>query len=424
MPGQGGGASSSGSSPTGGNGGSSSQQQFYCAVCQTPLDDALILLCNHNLCLNCAGKNLYNKTYDPASGKNVKLTCTICRTATTVDAESAAHLIQAYYDDSGGASTGVGGSGTTTMGGATSSSAKPYVYRNAEGEALLEEDVGEEPAMPFSDTRKSDVSNPVRTSSRPSRRSSTKGQDAPLAGGGDVEDDGGGAPLGDSRVRSGIASVTSFCPSHPEEPLHYFCLDCECKCICSECVIHGAHKGHEVLSVTKAYPLLQSKVSSLNVEMRERVAELNSISQGWERKQREMLQVQEQMKQKLTESFAEIRKTLQTKEVEMKKMMTEGLRDGLNFAETKQNEVRESTQRMKDAQKAMQHNTSHASVSMQSAIDALNWYAEARLSLNQLLVTDLPVPTESSKPKEWLEKYADDAISRVSALHNKVQLLH
>ena len=64
--------------------------------------------------------------------------------------------------------------------------------------------------------------------------------------------------------------MTTMCPAHPEEPLAYFCLDCECKCICAECVIHGLHKGHEVLSVKKAYPLLQSKVSSLSVELRER----------------------------------------------------------------------------------------------------------------------------------------------------------
>ena len=57
-------------------------------------------------------------------------------------------------------------------------------------------------------------------------------------------------------------------------------------------------------------------------------------------------------------------------------------------------------QQVKDAQVQMQHNTSQTTNSMQAAIDALNWYAEARLSLNQLLVAELPFPTESSKPEE------------------------
>merc|ERR1711865_978184 len=107
-----------------------------------------------------------------------------------------------------------------------------------------------------------------------------------------------------------------------------------------------------------------------------------------ERKQREMLNTQETLKNKLSDHFSEIRKTLQQKEHEMKRLMGEGLRDGLNFAENKMNEIREQIQQVKDSQQQMQHNTSQTTNSMQAAIDALNWYAEARLSLNQLLVAE------------------------------------
>lgn len=57
----------------------------------------------------------------------------------------------------------------------------------------------------------------------------------------------------------------------------------------------------------------------------------------------------------------------------MKRLMGEGLRDGLNFAENKMNEIREQIQQLKDAQSMMHHNTSHTSTSMQASIDALNW---------------------------------------------------
>lgn len=333
---------------------------FQCAVCKNPLEDALILMCNHNLCLDCAGRNLKRAGYDPNSGESVALQCSLCQTVTNVDADSATHLVENAppdYDQPRKSAMAVG-TARTGMG-----------YDNMNMGA----------------------------------KSSTAPGSGPIAG---------------------IHGVTSMCPSHPDEPLQFFCLDCECKCICAECALHGLHKGHEVLSVKKAYPLLQSKVASLNVELRERVTELNGVAQSWERKQREMLNTQEQMKLKLQEHFGEIRKTLQVKEHEMKRLMGEGLRDGLNFAENKMNEIREQIQQLKDAQGQMQHNTSHSTASMQNAIDALNWYADARLSLNQLLVAELPFPTETSKPNEWLLKYGETAVSKVRDLHLKVQQLN
>jgi len=207
--------------------------------------------------------------------------------------------------------------------------------------------------------------------------------------------------------------------------LQYFCLDCECKCVCSECVIHGTHKGHEVLSVKKAYPLLQSKVASLNMELRERVGELNQVARNWERKQQEMYNTQEALKQKMSEHFAELRNTLQLKEHDMKRQMQEGLRDGLAFAESKVNEVKEQVDQLKEAQSMMSHNTSHTGVgNLQQNIDALNWYADARVSLNQLMMVELPLPTETSKPNEWLLKYGEDAIGKVRDLHLKLQQLN
>ena len=39
-----------------------------------------------------------------------------------------------------------------------------------------------------------------------------------------------------SYVRQNTA--VRMCPEH-DEPIQYFCLSCECACICAECVIHG-----------------------------------------------------------------------------------------------------------------------------------------------------------------------------------------
>lgn len=86
-------------------------------------------------------------------------------------------------------------------------------------------------------------------------------------------------------------------------------------------------------------------------------------------------------------------------------------------------EIRDQIHQLKEAQVQMHHNTSHPATNMQSAIDALNWYADARLSLNQLLVAELPFPTEESKPNEWLQKYGETTMGKVRDLHLIVQQL-
>lgn len=58
---------------------------------------------------------------------------------------------------------------------------------------------------------------------------------------------------------SSVPQKREYCKEHKEE-VTYFCFDCMVRCVCSECVIHGAHKNHDVLNVKRAYPLVVEKV--------------------------------------------------------------------------------------------------------------------------------------------------------------------
>jgi len=53
------------------------------------------------------------------------------------------------------------------------------------------------------------------------------------------------------------------CPGHPEEPVNYFCLDCESSCVCAECCFHGKHRGHSVQCVLKAVCMLPGRAEEL-----------------------------------------------------------------------------------------------------------------------------------------------------------------
>ena len=54
--------------------------------------------------------------------------------------------------------------------------------------------------------------------------------------------------------------MRAFCIEHPDEEISYYCFDCLANCICPECVIHGAHKNHDVLTVKKSFPIVRNKV--------------------------------------------------------------------------------------------------------------------------------------------------------------------
>lgn len=54
-----------------------------------------------------------------------------------------------------------------------------------------------------------------------------------------------------------------YCEAHPDEEVKYFCFDCLTPPICSECVIHGIHKDHEVMHVKKGFPVVKAKLEEV-----------------------------------------------------------------------------------------------------------------------------------------------------------------
>jgi len=80
------------------------------------------------------------------------------------------------------------------------------------------------------------------------------------------------------------------CREHPEEEVSYFCFDCQAVSgpICSECVIHGLHKGHNVNTLKKAYPVILAKIEELQLSLGSKVDELQLQNQRLDSRKREM----------------------------------------------------------------------------------------------------------------------------------------
>jgi len=62
-----------------------------------------------------------------------------------------------------------------------------------------------------------------------------------------------------------LKAVKGFCPEHPDEEISYFCFNCISNCICPECIIHGVHKNHEVMTIKRSYPIIKNKVKRRNL---------------------------------------------------------------------------------------------------------------------------------------------------------------
>jgi uncharacterized secreted protein with C-terminal beta-propeller domain len=107
-----------------------------------------------------------------------------------------------------------------------------------------------------------------------------------------------------------------ICREHSEE-VSYFCLDCSTKCICSECVVHGIHKTHDVLHIKKAYPLISEKMNGLLSHVKDKIDEFNMFQSTIDLKKKDIVDTTNSVKQQMASAFEEIRLRLMKKEKEL-----------------------------------------------------------------------------------------------------------
>lgn len=108
------------------------------------------------------------------------------------------------------------------------------------------------------------------------------------------------------------------CPVHPEDPLQFFCLTCETEeCICAECAVHGAHRGHDVLNVRHAHKQLASLlVKSLEESQVRQEGHAREIQRAGAARQ-EVDLVIAKGKRHIQEMFEKMRASLNQKEAQL-----------------------------------------------------------------------------------------------------------
>eukprot|EP00698_Gefionella_okellyi_P024981 TRINITY_DN899_c0_g1_i2.p1 TRINITY_DN899_c0_g1~~TRINITY_DN899_c0_g1_i2.p1 ORF type:complete len:343 (-),score=49.44 TRINITY_DN899_c0_g1_i2:27-1055(-) len=108
-----------------------------------------------------------------------------------------------------------------------------------------------------------------------------------------------------------------MCKSHTDELASYFCMTCESVCICTECVVHGPHRTHDVQNVKRAFPAIRDKSESLLLSITSRIEELEGYLGKIEEHRNEIVDSTQSIKESMSQSFAEIRERLARKEEEL-----------------------------------------------------------------------------------------------------------
>lgn len=237
-------------------------EEIYCAICHKPIEETLLLSCEHNLCIACAAENI-SKQKSVGIKKTQLVICDICKSPTEIDNETAKEILSIAMNVE--IST-------------NSINSNNVLYYN------------------------NDILN----------MSSPKYSNVNL---------------------SHYQQQKEICPEHGEV-ISYLCFDCLSKCICSECVVHGIHRNHEVINIKKAYPLICDKVEDLLSTVDDKIKELGNAGNVLERKRSELGVLSEKCKREIKNSFEEIRIKLNKKEEEILEKTESILQDNIQELNT------------------------------------------------------------------------------------------
>ncbi|CAD8095977.1 unnamed protein product [Paramecium sonneborni] len=254
-----------------------------CSKCLKVPDDILMLTCSHDLCLICAARS-FSQQQTKRSKKF--FVCDICSSNTELDANSIYELEKLHQ---------------TNNVLQDRSNHKPGCQQksNLQSEKQLKS---------RSQTRQENKENAkeksmkqsvqiieAKVSVHQSQRNMSKQQSE----------------------NSFIQHMRGFCVDHPDEEISYYCFDCNSKCICPECIIHGIHKNHEVKTIKKSYPLIKKQLEEQLEQNNQCIIQVENQRQELEKKQIEQQAIQDHLRLQIAQEIQNLHQLLNSKQAEL-----------------------------------------------------------------------------------------------------------
>ena len=281
----------------------SKEEEICCSNCGIICDQTLLLSCDHNLCMNCAANNLVRNEL-PGMNKIQYIICDICQQKTEIDTNTSKEVL--------------------SLGLNNLNKNNEEVEKNLDNINEYEYNTFQENNQKLNlqnslmnSNNNNDFESPVNIVYFNTNNNNLNNLSSKY----DITD-----------IKNNI-NRSNICQDHGE-PITYLCLDCMSKCICSECVVHGIHRNHEVLNIKKAYPLIYNKTQEIGNHINTKIKELFITQKNIEQKKKEIGKLNNKCRIDIRQAFDELRSLLNKKEKEIMDKTENTLNDNINELNT------------------------------------------------------------------------------------------
>ena len=281
----------------------SKEEEICCSNCGIICDQTLLLSCDHNLCMNCAANNLVRNEL-PGMNKIQYIICDICQQKTEIDTNTSKEVL--------------------SLGLNNLNKNNEEVEKNFDNINEYEYNTFQENNQKLNlqnslmnSNNNNDFESPVNIVYFNTNNNNLNNLSSKY----DITD-----------IKNNI-NRSNICQDHGE-PITYLCLDCMSKCICSECIVHGIHRNHEVLNIKKAYPLIYNKTQEIGNHINTKIKELFITQKNIEQKKKEIGNLNNKCRIDIRQAFDELRSLLNKKEKEIMDKTENTLNDNINELNT------------------------------------------------------------------------------------------
>ena len=281
----------------------SKEEEICCSNCGIICDQTLLLSCDHNLCMNCAANNLVRNEL-PGMNKIQYIICDICQQKTEIDTNTSKEVLSLGLNN---------------------------LNKNNEEVEKNFDNINEYEYNTFQENnQKLNLQNSLMNSNNNNDFESPVNIVYFNANNNNLNNLSSKYDITD--IKNNI-NRSNICQDHGE-PITYLCLDCMSKCICSECVVHGIHRNHEVLNIKKAYPLIYNKTQEIGNHINTKIKELFITQKNIEQKKKEIGNLNNKCRIDIRQAFDELRSLLNKKEKEIMDKTENTLNDNINELNT------------------------------------------------------------------------------------------
>eukprot|EP00927_Polykrikos_kofoidii_P045577 TRINITY_DN39613_c0_g1_i2.p2 TRINITY_DN39613_c0_g1~~TRINITY_DN39613_c0_g1_i2.p2 ORF type:complete len:245 (-),score=46.39 TRINITY_DN39613_c0_g1_i2:62-796(-) len=206
------------------------------------------------------------------------------------------------------------------------------------------------------------------------------------------------------------------CPSHPQDPLQFFCLRCETSCICAECALHGDHRGHDVLNVREAVGRISGKTMELGLAVQTRREELVKMVEHAKEGSKDLATIGDHGRRDFKSAMETVKKGLEEEEAALLAEVDRCTADVAEILTIKDEpsevKVRECLNMLRQHHKSADH------------AQALNWFSKSRKANEDPAPARRPGGDElHAQLRSQLQRGFEARLDGISALASQVAKL-